>query len=288
MQIEEKVADDTWDALLENIRQGKVSHAMLLHGGSLSLLSQHACDLAAHILLKDTPEAQYKISQKIHPDIHEFFPSGKGRLHSIEIPREIKKQIGIFPFESCYKIYIIHEVDRMTLPAISVFLKVLEDAPEHSVIILTSTKLQCIPATIVSRSLSIYIQGEENTPPKPEEIDYLVKYASGNIKITEVGQIVKGTADTDKQVLRDKAKYLLEILLKLLRDRFILSLNVSASAMTYPTYAKEILSLPIFPLEKVLVVVEKAYQALDNSTSAASCMEWVALQLMSLRNIAVR
>ncbi|WP_375793407.1 DNA polymerase III subunit delta' [Chlamydia sp. 12-01] len=284
MQIEEKVVNQPWKSLLDNINQGKISHAILLHGNSLTLLSQYAYNLAAHILLKDTPEAQYKISQRIHPDIHEFFPSGKGRLHSIEIPRDIKKEIGILSYEGRYKIYIIHEVDRMTLPAISVFLKVLEDAPSHSVILLTSTKLQRIPATILSRSLSIYIEGEDNVAPNKEDLEYLLKYASGKMKITEVGQIVKGNADSDKQVLRDKAKYLLEILLKLFRDRFMLSLNISASTMTYPQYAKDILNLPILPLEKVLIIVEKAYQSLDNSSSATSCMEWVALQLVSLNN----
>lgn len=54
--------------------------------------------------------------------------------------------------------------------------------------------------------------------------------------------------------------------------------------MTYPQYAKGILNLPILPLEKVLVIIEKAYQALDNSSSATSCMEWVALQLASLNH----
>ncbi|QXE27086.1 DNA polymerase III subunit delta' [Chlamydia buteonis] len=284
MQIEGKITNEPWEALLDNISQDKVSHAILLHGSSLSILSQYAYNLASHILLKDTPEAQYKISQKIHPDIQEFLPSGKGRLHSIEIPRDIKKQIAILPYEGYYKIYIIHEVDRMTLPAISVFLKVLEEAPSHSVIILTSAKLQRIPATIHSRSLSIHIQGQEKTNPNEEEIAYLLKYASGQMSITEVGKIVKGSADTDKQVLRDKAKYLLEVLLTLFRDRFMLSLNISASAMTYPQYAKGILNLPILPLEKVLVIIEKAYQALDNSSSATSCMEWVALQLASLNH----
>lgn len=284
MQVEGKITNEPWEALLDNINQGKVSHAILLHGSSLSILSQYAYTLASHILLRETPEAQYKISQKIHPDIQEFLPSGKGRLHSIEIPRDIKKQIAILPYEGHYKIYIIHEVDRMTLPAISVFLKVLEEAPSHSVILLTSAKLQRIPATILSRSLSIHIQGQDKTLPNEEEIAYLLKYASGEMSITEVGKIVKGSVDTDKQVLRDKAKYLLEVLLTLFRDRFILSLNVSASAMTYPQYAKGILNLPVLPLEKVLVIIEKAYQALDSSSSATSCMEWVALQLASLNH----
>ncbi|BAE81271.1 DNA polymerase III gamma/tau [Chlamydia felis Fe/C-56] len=282
MQITENVINEPWEVLLDSVNQGKIPHAILLHGNSLTMLSQYAYNLAANILVKEFPEAQYKISKKIHPDIHELVPEGKGRLHSIEVPRDIKRQIGVLPYEASYKIYIIHEVDRMTLPAISAFLKVLEDAPPHSVIILTSTKLQRIPATILSRSFSLYIQGEEHRDPNKEDVAYLLKYASGKMKITEAGQIVKGGADADKQMLRDKAKRLLEVLLMLFRDRFMLSLNMSASAMTYPQYAKDILNLPALPLEKVLIVIEKAYRSLDNSSSATSCMEWVALQLASL------
>ncbi|AHK63188.1 hypothetical protein BOKEGFJH_00304 [Chlamydia avium] len=284
MQVEKQVVKDPWESLLSSISQGKLPHAILLHGPSLPQLSLYSHNLAAHILLKDHPDAQYKISQNVHPDIYEFFPSGKGRLHTIEVPREIKRNIAIFPFEGSYKIYILHEVDRMMLPAISIFLKVIEDAPAHSVIILTSTKLQCLPPTLISRSLVLYIGGEEQFTLNSEEMTYLLAYASGTMNITEVGKIVKGTADTDKQVLRDKAKFLLEVLLKLFRDRFILSLNMSASSLSYPQYTKEIFNLPLLPLEKVLIIIEKACQSLNNSSPASSCMEWVALQLLSLRS----
>ncbi|ANG66528.1 DNA polymerase III, delta subunit [Chlamydia gallinacea] len=280
-----QAAKDPWESLLEKINQGKLPHAVLLHGSSLPLLSQYSRDLASHILLKDNPESQYKISKNIHPDIYEFFPSGKGRLHTIEIPREIKRNISVFPFEGTYKVYIIHEVDRMLLPAISIFLKVLEEAPLHSKIILTSTNLQSLPPTLISRNLVLYIGGEEQFSLNSEEMAYLFAYASGTMNITEVGKIVKGTPDIDKQILRDKAKLFLEVLLKLFRDRFILSLNMSASTLNYPQYAKEIINLPVLPIEKVLVIIDKACQALNNSSSASSCMEWVALQLLSLRSL---
>lgn len=282
--MKNRTSQDPWESLIENINQGKIPHAVLLHGSSLPLLSHHSRKLASHILLKDHPEAQYKISQNLHPDIYEFFPAGKGRLHTIEIPREIKRNIAIFPFEGNYKVYILHEVDRMVLPAISIFLKVLEDAPSHSVIILTTTKLQSLPATLISRSLVLHIRGEDLPSLTPEEMTYLFAYASGGMKITESGKIVKGTSDADKQALRDKAKLLLEVLLKLFRDRFILALNMSASALSYPQYAEEIFRLPLLPLEKVLVIIETACQALHTSSSASSCMEWVALQLLSLRS----
>lgn len=281
MQIEEEI-QDSWGSLLRSVDQGKLAHAILLHGKDLSSLTRSAQQLAAYILLKEHPEAEYKITQNIHPDIYNITPTGRGRLHSIEVPREIGRSIVVFPFESSYKIYLVHEADRMVLPAISAFLKVLEEAPKHAVIISTSTQPQRIPATILSRNLLVYLPGEAEHILTPEERNYLSLYIEGKMAISDVGKIVKGNTDADRQAMREKAKYLLGALLYLVRDRVVLSLGGSASLLTYPDYVEEILRLPILPLEKVIVVIEKACESLDHSSSASSCMEWVALQLRSL------
>lgn len=277
------IEDDPWSALLLKIQAGEVPQAILLHSFQDEMLRHKAYDLAAEIILSRLPEAQYKIQAHIHPDIHEFSPSGKGRLHSIDLAREIKKDIWIPPFEAPYKVYIIEEADRMTLSAISAFLKVLEEPPHHAILILTSTKPQRLPATILSRTLGVFLKEREIPLPDQEAIECMYRCALEEIPITEVGNLVKGGPDIEKQFLRDKARKFLEVLLKLYRDRYMLDLGCFPSALSYPTYQDKSLLLPKLPLEKVLTVIESAYQALDNSSSAASVLEWVALQLLSLR-----
>ncbi|ANH79017.1 DNA polymerase III subunit delta' [Candidatus Chlamydia sanziniae] len=282
MQVE--IAYQRWSTLLKKITNGKIPSGIMLYGPSLTSLRGKAYDLASEILLSQSPRAQHKISQRIHPDIHEFFPISKGKLHSIDLPREIKKQIWIQPFESCYKVYIIHEVDRMTLPAISAFLKVFEEPPIHAVITLTTTKPQRLPATILSRSFAIFIEGKESSILDQQEIDYVLRYAQGLIPITEVAQIVKQTPEFDKQALREKVKTLLQMLLALYRDRYMLDLKCKAPFLVYPKYVNTILQLPLLPLKTILAVIENAYQALDNASSGGAILEWVALQLLSLKN----
>ncbi|SPN73417.1 DNA polymerase III subunit tau,DNA polymerase III subunit delta',DNA polymerase III, delta' subunit [Chlamydia serpentis] len=282
MQIKEE--NQGWEALLRKIYNQEIPSAVLLHGSMLPKLEDKAFELASEILVRTSPDSQYKVSQKVHPDIYQFFPTGKGRFHSIDLPREIKKQIYICPFEAKYKVYVVHEIDRMTLAAISAFLKVFEEPPKHAVIILTTTKIQQLPKTIISRSLSIFIERGEKVLSSKETFTYLFRYAQCQIAVTEVSQILKESRESDKQILRDKVKVLLETLLELSRDRCFLDLGLRASALNYPEYVKEILQLPLFPLDKVLLIIESACRSLDNSSSASSVLEWVAIQLLSLKN----
>lgn len=134
-----------------------------LHGQDLSNLSARAYEYASLIIKETLPEAAYKLANKLHPDIHEYSPQGKGRLHTIETPRAIRKDIWIHPYESPYKIYIIYEADRITLDAISAFLKLLEDPPQYGMFILVSALPQRLPPTIRSRCVSFHIPMEEKT-----------------------------------------------------------------------------------------------------------------------------
>ncbi|WP_100934767.1 DNA polymerase III subunit delta' [Candidatus Chlamydia corallus] len=272
-----------WEALLKKVYNQEIPPAILLHGFTFPILQDKAEQLASEILLRSSPGSEHKVSQKIHPDIYQFFPEGKGRLHSIDLPRGIKKQIYISPFEANYKVYIIHEVDRMTLAAISAFLKVFEEPPKHAVIILTTAKVQRLPKTIISRSLSIFIERGEKILSSKETFSYLFRYAQCEMTVTEVSQIIKDSPEIDKQVWRDRVKQLLEVLLELYRDRYMLHLGLKASALNCPEHVKEILQLPLLSLDKVLLVIESACRSLDNSSSAASVLEWVAIQLLSLK-----
>ncbi|WP_201456911.1 DNA polymerase III subunit delta' [Chlamydia sp. 17-3921] len=278
----------SWSALLRKIQIQETPSTILLHNLQQEILKTKAYYLASEIILRTSPEAKHKILKRLHPDIYEFFPGGKGQIHSIDLAREIKKEIWIKPYEASHKVYIIQEADRMPLAAISAFLKILEEPPIHAVLILTTTKLQCLPSTVLSRSLTIFIEGGEAFSPNEEIIEYLKCYALGNLPLTKVAQIVKGGAEEEKYLLRNKVKHLLEVLLYLYRDRYMLNLGCKASELTYPQYIEISLQLPLLSLEKVLATIENAYQALENSSSAGSILEWVALQLISLKNQALQ
>ncbi|CCP52367.1 DNA polymerase III subunit delta' [Chlamydia trachomatis D/SotonD1] len=273
-----------WEALIQRVRDQKLPSAIILHGQDLSNLSARAYEYASLIIKETLPEAAYKLANKLHPDIHECSPQGKGRLHTIETPRAIRKDIWIHPYESPYKIYIIYEADRITLDAISAFLKLLEDPPQYGMFILVSALPQRLPPTIRSRCVSFHIPMEEKTLVSKKDIAFLIGLAQGKESVTRIGSQVKGTADEDKQVLRDKTKAMLTVLLQLFRDRFLLAKKVPVSLLAYPDLLNEIKTMPVYPLEEVLSIITRAVQALDSYSSAPSCLEWICLQLWSFKN----
>lgn len=89
-----------------------------------------------------------------HPDI--YFLDAKDAKNSIHIDeiRAIRQDAYISPNESAYKVYIIPNVENMSIGAFNALLKVLEEPPRTAMFLLTATSKSAVPETILSRCLS--------------------------------------------------------------------------------------------------------------------------------------
>ena len=65
--------------------------------------------------------------------------------------RDLTEKIHYSPTESKFKVYIIDEVHMLTQEAFNALLKTLEEPPPHAVLILSTTDVQKVPLTIISR-----------------------------------------------------------------------------------------------------------------------------------------
>ena len=65
--------------------------------------------------------------------------------------REIREEVGYFPTEGKYKVYIIDEVHMLSTGAFNALLKTLEEPPSYVIFILATTEAHKIPTTILSR-----------------------------------------------------------------------------------------------------------------------------------------
>lgn len=65
--------------------------------------------------------------------------------------RELQKQLSLKPFFSTNKVVVLSEAEKMTLPAQNSLLKILEEPPENSIIILTVQNKKMLLPTIISR-----------------------------------------------------------------------------------------------------------------------------------------
>lgn len=71
---------------------------------------------------------------------------------SVDDIRNIKESINYLPTEASKKVYIIDEVHMLSKGAFNALLKLLEETPEHVIMILCTTDVKMIPATVKSRA----------------------------------------------------------------------------------------------------------------------------------------
>ncbi|MEK7447432.1 MAG: hypothetical protein AAB632_01375 [Patescibacteria group bacterium] len=84
-----------------------------------------------------------------HPDFLKL--GGEGAIKIAEI-RALQKSLYLKPYQASHKVAIIEDAHLMTDESANAMLKVLEEPPENSIIILTSPDKKLLPETIVSRS----------------------------------------------------------------------------------------------------------------------------------------
>lgn len=173
MHIPEIVGQDEAVRLLgREMASGKMSHAYLLWGprgsGKMALakrlaLAANCIRPAARASASDQPESGQdfplwycgecsnceKIAKGIHPDICVVAPEGDAiKIGQI---REMKWRVALKPNEASMKTWIIDCADRMTEEAQNCLLKVLEEPPGDSLIILLSEDPGMMLPTISSR-----------------------------------------------------------------------------------------------------------------------------------------
>lgn len=108
-----------------------------------------------------------------------------------DIRGQINNDIGIKPYSSPRKIYIMNEGEKMTPQAQNALLKTLEEPPEYAVILILTTNVEALLPTILSRCVVLnmkpvldaqvkkYLMEELGVPDYKANI--CVAFARGNI-----------------------------------------------------------------------------------------------------------
>ncbi len=90
-----------------------------------------------------------KISSDSHPDIIRVQPSGA--YIRIDQIRELCNILAMKPYEAEYRVVVIAEAHRMNIEAGNALLKMLEEPPDRTILILTAPTVADMLPTIVSR-----------------------------------------------------------------------------------------------------------------------------------------
>lgn len=133
--------------------KNRISAAYIIDGGTKKLREEGAMFLS---YLLNCPSSLpclecsvcKSISNKTYPDIKWVIPS-KSAL-SIDDLREVKKDIYITPYMGEHKLYIFN-IDYMREEAANSFLKIIEEPPIYSTIMILTKNINFFLPTIVSR-----------------------------------------------------------------------------------------------------------------------------------------
>lgn len=90
-----------------------------------------------------------------HPDVYIYRPEGKLGMHSIDAMRHFSEKVYLAPFESKWKIFIIHDAERMLPSSSNALLKTFEEPAHDSIIILLSSNPSMLLPTVLSRCRTI-------------------------------------------------------------------------------------------------------------------------------------
>lgn len=95
-----------------------------------------------------------KVDSLEHPDVHWLRPENS-RTIKIQEVRRIKDALNLKPYEAPISVCVIEDAHLMTREASNALLKVLEEPPGHSKLILITDKKELLLETVVSRCAEV-------------------------------------------------------------------------------------------------------------------------------------
>lgn len=135
------------------LERDRIPNALLFWGPSGVGKGQTAMALAKSIMCSgDNSElAVRKIDHGNHPDLRIISPVKKSRIIDVDAIDFVIEMASLRPIESDWRVFIIHEADRMRGPAQNHLLKTLEEPLGKTLFILITEHAQILLPTIRSR-----------------------------------------------------------------------------------------------------------------------------------------
>jgi DNA polymerase-3 subunit delta' len=183
--------------LLEHaITSGHLHHAYLFSGPSqvgkttvaMAFAQALLCERGAGYPCGECRTCQ-RITQGRYPDLQAII-AGKNTIQ-IEQVRALQADAALSPLEGRYRIFIIPEIERASLPAANALLKTLEEPPPQVILLLTSTRRDQVLPTVRSRCQIIALRPlpaeqiqatlETRWNADPERAALLARLSSGRL-----------------------------------------------------------------------------------------------------------
>lgn len=209
--------------LQDGIRKHKLSHAYIINGETGSGRRLLASALTKTLLCEDRTEqgdacgkckSCLQVDSNNHPDVR-FITHEKLSISVDDIRGQLVNDIGIKPYSSAHKVYVIPDSNKMTEQAQNALLKTIEEPPEYAIILLVTENAENLLPTIQSRCVTLNTQPLskesitqyliKNLQMEPERAELAAGFCQGN-----VGKAIHFASSEDFQEMKRETLQLLK------------------------------------------------------------------------------
>ena len=179
--------------IAEDVGANRLAHALLLSGGEGIGVAEFAGEIATYPLCfnargGETGQAcgQCKacalLKSGTHPDLKVLEPEGAAQIIRVDQVRELVNFMSQTPQIGDWKVAVIRPAHRMNLNAANALLKVLEEPPGQSLLLLATERPQTLLPTVRSRCTQLRLPG----PNESQVDDYLASSGVEPVLAAEV------------------------------------------------------------------------------------------------------
>ncbi len=169
--------------ILREIAENHFFHAYLLIHEQESILAEEIADLTKNL------RERYQVFDQY------FLEPEEGSI-DIEATREFRQRF-ILQTVGKVKVGYIAGIEKMTLPAQQMLLKLLEEAPKNTLFVLTTTRAKRLSAPILSRVRMIRLPGGGRVSVKPEYQAWFEQLFAADISLFEKQKLLEKIEKSD-------------------------------------------------------------------------------------------
>lgn len=310
----------------QKMQHNKLAHAYLFEGSRGTGKKELALWIAAGLFCQNnqdgvpctTCQSCVRVFDEHHPDVVEVEPEGLSI--KVEQIRYLKSEFGKTGVEGNQKVFIVSDVEKMTVGAANSLLKFLEEPSGNVTAFLLTTAKQRILPTILSRCQMIHFsplpkqvlqQELEEKGVSKNQAALLVHLTNDIEKAHEMSQddwfidahqiiwkwFMK-IAKKDKQSFifvqttimnhfkeRNQYQLALELLLLVYRDALKLAYDSQTSRLSFPRYQEELTQFVNNKSSRIIISsieeILTSQKKLESNVNAQGVFEQLAIRLMN-------
>lgn len=213
------------------------------------------------LLIVDGKKRALKFAQELigttaefHPDIHHIRPEGK--YHPIAALRKLAEDVALTPFEAPYKVFLIHDAEKMLVASANALLKTFEEPTDYTVILLLTSYPDKLLPTILSRCQTY-------------------RFHESHIDNARFKPLLDALAGGTIPEIEDPDETCFEAIMNWYRDLYVYHMGINPKYLFYPERINDYAKLIPRPLDEVEYFIQKAQLGVERSLKFAPTMETI-------------